>query len=318
LASATEYREITLSDGRVLIAQVLESEGTTMWVRTPLGRIGVDVLTISSIESVTRADYEHQTPLTVLLLPVDPQTEDLETVAETTRELLYSHLNLMNGLEVIGSEALSAHLGEEIAQTLEDCGPDLGCSLAYVAPTGIDMVIRAEVVAAADSLEYHLQAAMAVDPNNAAEQVFQHHGSAGIADLIGQHLLRLLGVDESEQEFTVEDPPQKDLNPQEPEPAPEEMATRLEGSGPLAQPGQRLLSRTALVPVPGLPSLLRRDLRSFGLSWGVVIPTTVGMVALVGQSTFRPTQFNILSLLSYYALTVGVNRRFGLEGAETE
>ena len=80
----------------------------------------------------------------------------------------------------------------------------------------------------------------------------------------------------------------------------------------------RFVQRSALIPIPGLPALIQRDLRSFGLSWGVAVPTTAGMVGVIGASSYRAAQFNVLSILTYYAITVGVNRKFGLQAQPFE
>jgi len=68
------------------------------------------------------------------------------------------------------------------------------------------------------------------------------------------------------------------------------------------------------IPVPGLPSLARRDMKGFALSWGVVVPGSVAMVGVAGYSSFRSRQFAALGILSYGALTIATNRVVGLRG----
>jgi hypothetical protein len=301
-ASATEYRKVTMSDGRVLIAKVMETEGLTMWVETPMGRVGIDLTQINSIDTITRGAYERQSPETVLLLPARSAPAEWSKRAEVLDELVYAHLSEMPGLEVISSSDLQARLGES---SLLDCGIDLGCALALVAPMGMNMVIQTETMDSGDDIEARLFAARATSPNTYNVATVTHPTSVGLSAEVSQGIQTLLSVDSLLREVVIDDP-LADLLLRDSEQGPSPAAI------PEA-PDPKTLARSTLVPVPGFPALLRRDLRSFGLSWGVVVPTTVGMVALVGHSTYRSPQFNILSVLSYYALTVGVNRRFGPE-----
>ena len=306
---ATEWRQITMNDGRVLTAQVLESEGTIMMVRTPLGRVRVDLLEVRKIENITEADYESLEPLRVILLPYRATQSGQATAAEALESLTYEHLVQLDGLEVILAKDFAARLGKETTKSLLACGNSLICSMELLAPTGIDWIIHGEVGGNASQLSIELAAVRSTAPDTKDVQDFSHEGHQGLAHELGVHILHLFGIDEPNQAFQVQDPSPNDIVPPSTQAGEE---AHLASGGPVP-PGRKFLARSAFIPVPGLPSLLKRDLRSFGLSWGVVVPTTVGMVALVGQSSFRSSQFNALSMLSYYALTVGVNRRFGLE-----
>ena len=310
LAVATEYRKITLSDGRIITGQVLDSEENIMWVRTPRGKVAVDMFQVQSIENVTRSDYSHQKPLTVLLLPSISPSEDLVPVSSLIQDLVHRHLLQMPGLVVIESADFTARQGLEHNNQLSRCGKDTECVLALVEPNGIDIVIHGGMSQLPESPDFSLQTSGSPAHGGTRSVVFQETDTHSLTLQVGLHLLKVFGVDEAEHDLAIEGPSRIPLASKPAKPAkPRKPRT-------LNEPSRKVLERTALIPVPGLPALIQRDLKSFGLTWSVVVPTTVAMVAIVGQSTYRSPQYNVLSLLSYYALTVGANRRFGLSQAD--
>jgi len=70
--------------------------------------------------------------------------------------------------------------------------------------------------------------------------------------------------------------------------------------------------RLAWLPVPGGPSLARRDFTGFAATWAVVVPGTVTFVTLAGHAAHTPGQFALFGLGAFYGLTVTANHGFGL------
>lgn len=88
----------------------------------------------------------------------------------------------------------------------------------------------------------------------------------------------------------------------------------LPGLAPPEPNDPRMVRWMAWTPVPGLPSLARRDLKGFAISWAVVVPSTALAVGLASKVATGNAQFTALSLFSYYAITAATNKVIGLKG----
>ena len=163
-----------------------------MWVRTPLGVVAVDLLKVNSLETITRADYSHQSPLTVLLLPFLSTSPEMEPVAEVSEGLVMGQLEQMSGLVTIRSADLSARLGTDSSEKLDACGADLGCSLSLVAPQGVDLVIQGDAVAAEGGFALSLHSAIATAPDYPLDASFEHQGTEGLGAQLHSLLLQIL------------------------------------------------------------------------------------------------------------------------------
>ena len=75
-----------------------------------------------------------------------------------------------------------------------------------------------------------------------------------------------------------------------------------------APPGPADVRFDAFVPLPGYPSLRQGDIRGFGLSWAVVVPSTTALVLTANGACERPRQLALASVVSYYASTVAANQ----------
>jgi hypothetical protein len=77
---------------------------------------------------------------------------------------------------------------------------------------------------------------------------------------------------------------------------------------PQERPPAETLRKMALVPLPGLPSMLAGDGRGAALAWLVAAPGTAGMVAAAGASSASPGRMIATSALGSWVLISATNR----------
>jgi len=80
---------------------------------------------------------------------------------------------------------------------------------------------------------------------------------------------------------------------------------------------EAVLEALAFIPLPGFPSLYQRDLRRFGISWAIVVPSSVLAAYWLRGAGFRPGQAVFLTSAIYYAVTVATSRYLLEDAAST-
>lgn len=280
LASAAEYRHVTLADGRVFDAEIVDYTAATIRVRIPQGEIQVDPNQIVDMQPIAASVWEAQAPWTAVVLRV-PSARDVE-------QELSALLSSMPGVLVQPIDHLP--LGAQEREALTACGSDVACAAAVIPASVATLLVGAELLQPEGQPRLRLSTTFigaprsrrqletdfpANDRQREANLRLAIHAGLGITP---SHLLPALSL----------------VSPALPA---------------LEHPHLGALS---YLPVPGLPSLFRRDLGGFFATLAVVVPGTLAMTTVVGRAAPHSAELKALSLLSSYGLTVSMNRAIGL------
>ncbi len=297
--AAAEYRRVILSDGRVIDARIgaMDASGTVL-LDIPQGRMTLHFSQVASMAPITEEEYREQSPWRVLVQPIDgPNTE------RTTRlrsRLADEALAELPATVRVQQDALSTALLPTEITMMEACGSDPACLEPYLSRLPVDVVLLGEIVTDAGreelSLTSYFQGA-----ERARRTVSVTLGSElPSARALVPTLAAALHLDAPVE---APRPPVVAVAPR-PTPPPPVTAPL----PPPPEPTAQMIDRLAWAPVPGLPSLVQRDFQDTAIAWAVIVPSTALMVGAVGQGAPKPAQFALLSVASYYTITVAVNR----------
>lgn len=292
-AHAQEYRRIKLASGRVLVARVDSSAGGGLTLALAQGQVRVPFTDVLEIEPVDEATFKAEPPWQVAVLPfsgADPQ--ETAPYAAAVREAL-AFLPAVRVLEP--GEALAA------------CGADLDCALPLAASAGFTAVVAGELVPpsqAGVSPRVSLTGAFTSAPTA------RGHGEALLAEPRPQDPRELVVASALSLNLVPTDATLAALPVRPPTPAPLEVppATR---PAETTTPDRARLRALAWVPLPGAPSIARRDWTGLAASWALAVPGSAALVYGTGASATSRGQFLTLSALSCYTMTVASNLLFG-------
>ena len=324
-ASAAEYRQLELSDGRVLTAEVVESTATGLRLRMPQGGAFLRYEQILALEDVDRAAYDAQDPWRVAVIPLlSSETTFVRDLGPATR-LLESHVRGFEHVELVEADELTTALGSDGMATLQACGIDPSCALPFAQQAEVTIILMGElateddgtpVLLLASAWADHPRAQRVVrseyldDPATAAAQTLGGVYSALHLDPEADRIAAVAAAENAPAEDPAPDP----VPPVAEAPVVSDEAPVAEPTGPVAPPpeyGERTTRALAFVPVPGFPSLLQRDLESFGYAWAGVVPATAAVVYVSGHAASRRGQFLLMSVAGYYGVTVAANQVLG-------
>ncbi len=325
-AAAAEFREITLSDERVIRGEVLASSDTGLRLQLHQGTTFVPYSDILSIQNIDEAGWHGSDQVwRAAVSSISPGAEDLRSSAERAEELVAQALSDFPGLEVIAP-------GESLLR----CGGDLDCALSSAREDGLDLVVLGAVErpeAGAERLKLtavftasdraRLSAAIPWDPEDERAPVVALNAlypvlglepdPERVQALIDGRSRSEVGRQRSEQPTETESgTPGTEADA----PDPEAGTSTADGVVPGLSEGQ--VAGLSFIPIPGFPSLYQRDLRRFGLSWAAVVPATAVYVGVAGASSVRRGQLLGLGFAGYYVTTVTVNRIMGARSLEGE
>ena len=313
VAGAAEYREIALSDGRVLRGEVLESTDTGMRLRLQQGVTFVNYADVAKIDNIDAASWRAQSPWRAAVPPFLADEERLEAAA---REAVTLVGEAMNGFPNIETVRPGAGLAESEALAIASCGADPRCVLEPARDAGLDVVVLGQLEAPPGSDDVLTVTVVFVD----AERARRSASIPWVADDERASVVALnvlypaldLEPDAARVQALIDASPA----PSVVEPTPPTDS----GSGVAAAPVTGLTRGQVLglsfVPVPGFPSLYQRDLKRFGVSWAAVVPATSLFVAASGASAIRKRQFMAMGVAGYYVSTVAVNQVMGVNTLE--
>jgi len=315
-AGAAEYREIALSDGRVVRGEVLESTDTGLRLRLQQGITFISYQDVRKIDSIDAATWRAQSPWRAAVPPFQAREERLEASAREAVELVGSAINGFPNVETVRP---GAGLSADAAEAIASCGADPRCVLEPARDAGLDLVILGEVAAPPGS-DDTLTVTVVFTSTDRARR------SASIPWLEGDDRAAVVALNVLY--------PALDL-----EPDAERVAALIESTAPAssrrsdppdeepdapaAQPPESVSGLTrgqvlglSFVPVPGFPSLYQRDLKRFGASWIAVVPAASLFVGASGASAIRKRQFVTMGVAGYYVTTVAVNQVMGMNTLE--
>lgn len=343
-AAAEEYRLITLADGRVLQAEIIATTAQGLSLRIPQGRLDVPFASVRNLEAMDAVAYRSQPTWRVLILPfAGPDTAR----AEEARASVEDALGRIPAITVGNLDGL-ARAGASV-EALRACGQDLSCAVAPAGAAGFTAVVSGSLAPKGASTDLTLSGVFSGAPSTRRSETTPYTG------LAGEHPVEILKAAAAALQLRPEDavvatlparlgapvaaspwgttaapdvpaPVAAPTGPvattpwgTTPEPAPTPDPAPTATAPPVApaaaDPSLDRLRRLAWVPLPGMPSIARKDWSGVAKSWGLVVPGSAAMVYVSGRAAFTAPQMVGMSALSVYSLTVLANTVFGLHGA---
>jgi len=141
-ADEHEVRNIRLADGRLLVAQVLESTAGGMRLRLPQGLTLVPYADLAEITVVEADTYESQAPLRIVLAPASPPAERLSAGLDS---MIGRAVGVTPNTAVTDSAAWRAEIGAD-GDPLGACAADAGCLQPLARALGADLIVVPRVV----------------------------------------------------------------------------------------------------------------------------------------------------------------------------
>lgn len=313
-AAASEFREITLSDDRVIRGEVLASSDTGLRLQLHQGTAFVPYSDIQNIQDIDEAGWRGSDRVwTAAVSPVLSTSASLQPSAELATALVSQALGDFPGIEL-----------EDPGDAVLACGADPGCALAPAREAGLDLVVLGEVERpSAGDNRLKLTAVFTASDRSRASATIPWDAADDRAPVVALNALYpVLGLEpDADRVQSMIDGRFRSTSERPRTEAPAEPPTAEPTTQP-TEPAPGGLSRgqvagLAFIPVPGFPSLYQRDLRRFGLSWIAVVPATAVYVGAAGASSVRRGQLLGLGLAGYYVTTVAVNQVMGIHSLES-
>ena len=324
-ASAQEYRRVTLSDGRVLVAEIQETSADGMYVRIPQGQVFVGFTSVLGLEAIAPELYTGQPRWVVTVLPITAATAELKDDASDARDAVEAGLRSMPHTVVPDLEGVSGNVPSQVWEV--GCGIDAGCAEQTATSVGFTAALTGRLVRDGDTRTLVLVGAFAGAPSAHFEGRVTYRKKLEPDLLLGAVRAALgmeSGVPATEAAAATATPPADTATaptdtataptdtataPTDTATAPTDTATAATDTATArAAPDETRLARLSWVPVPGLPAAARGDWAGFGLSWAVVVPGAAAMVHASGRASLTRAPLIGLSALSTYVLTVATNQ----------
>lgn len=312
LASAQEFRQFKLADGREFVARVVATEASGIRVRVPQGEMLVPFSQLADMVPVTQASYDNQTPW-IVYVAAPPES----------RSLIIDAFDAIPRVEVHGQPASRDVLSAAQEHEMRACNYDLECLVGVTAGLPWMWVVAAR----REGSEVVLSGAVTTGATRNRVRL-----SVVDAERVRYAALDILEVSPAE-EVVAETPPTVATAPTPPATTPAEtppattpppanppttpIASREPDREPTGDgPSRDRVMAMAYVPVPGLPSLMARDTAGFAASWLTVLPTTALFVGVSGQVATSGYQHAAFGVGGFYAATVLANQFFGARSIE--
>jgi len=287
-AQAGELRALTLVDGRVIRGEVVDMVGEEMIVKGPQGTERVPVARIVDVSHLDPQTYAALPPLRLMVVPFVSSEPKLIDAAGAVQLQVGQRADQMPAVDLVTAVS-PAQL-----TYLDACGLNTDCALPIGKDRGADVVVAGSIELEADGYQLLLNTTWVASPK-ARRQV--------------SISLRALGpeaipsIDSALYTALHLEPPPVVAPPVA-------VATAPRGASPVSNRVEQL----AWMPVPGVPSLARRDYVGLAWSIGMAAPITAGSVYLAGRASQRPGELVGLSLASWVVTSIAVNHAIGLRG----
>jgi len=295
-AAAEEYRNIALSNGRTVPAEIIEMTATEMVLRTPQGELRIAPSELRSMDPLSAEQYAQLPPWSVLVLPFKSDEGDAED-ADLARMFSLRVLKSIPSVRPITVEELPPAVPDETRSALTECGTDLGCAIQHGASVDADVVVMGRIEPMIQGNVLNLGAVFVNAPDA------RHRVSIRYQDSLSSQRMAIAKAQydvlflSSPADAAI--PPPIDVAVNVP-PRPADIVKKVEPS----------LDTLAWAPVPGITALKAGNKADFLTAVGIVSAGTAASVALTGHATYSSTQMAGMSALTSYGLTVLVNHIF--------
>lgn len=273
-AQDEQYREFKLSDGRDFTAIIEATEAAGFKVRVPQGTMSVSFDQLFDMVPVTKAEYDSQ-PDWLVYLAAPPERQ--KGLADAFEDIPH--------VAVYGSDKAPSGTRISLAQEQQAgaCDVDITCIATALAGAPWVWIVVAN--------------------QEGSDLVFTSQTNTGTPR---QNPVRagMINPDQiNEAPWTV-----LELTPAT---GSTSVVTPL-NTHPTKDDERTKAAKLVWVPIPGMPSLARKDMGGFGMSLATAVPATALWIGAVGQNAQSGAGTALLGLGGYYAITVAVNEAIGL------
>lgn len=285
-ASEPQYRQLTLVDGRVYYAEILETVPEGLRLRMPQGETTVRFELLKDMIPTTAEEYSNQQDW-IVWVDFEPYQALLEGMLADIEGMSASRAGAHQPGDPQGDEA-----ARRIAEIQSECSGEIGCIISKSKDLSWRWIVTGSETSSGEIVLYAKTNTDPLSTPNKSEP-FQPSN-----DQIWTELHKL---------FELSPPDQG---------APSGGRVRPQRMSSSAAFSESKVVGMSFVPVPGLPSLLQGDTGGFATALGIVVPSTalwMGASWKTGQSS---TEFLGLSVAGFYTATVLANQVTGLKSLE--
>jgi hypothetical protein len=303
-AWAAEYRAITLSNGRVVPAEIQGITSTAMTLTTPQGVMEIPPEDLRAMDAMSEDDYNAVKPWTVLVLPfANDESVGAQDDARTAQLYALRVLKSIPAISPITIDALPPSVPENTRRALSLCRTDLQCATRHGATVGADVVIMGDLRETASGKTFSLGAVFVDSPSaRMREEIHYSPPLINHRAALTAAQYDVLFLQQPTTQAIVNTP----IITQEAESSSTE-SNLLTTADSTKTPN---LDRLAWAPVPGITALQSGNTTGFAAALGAVGVGTAASVYVAGHATYSAPQLVAVSALSTYGLTVLVNHIF--------
>lgn len=286
LATAAEYRQVTLVDGRVFVAEVLASGERGMEVAIPQGQMRVAFTDVVTLTAATEAEWSRQAPWRVLVSPLRPADGVGDAAIQGADRALRDAISDIPGITLLPPPSEAEAFG------IRACGLDLGCARSAIPDRKIDVLVAGVVGNPTGTAVELSLASIWIDFPSATRRasVLQAPGIESFAELseVNAATHAVLGLVPSVHTSVVTT-------------APPPLVVMRDRPAPTVRPG------LVYVPVPGLPAFVGGNPKLGIAAWAIALPLAGGLVWAAGETTHEPAEFAIATAVGTYLSIVVSN-----------
>lgn len=138
-AAAQEYRSFTLSDGRAVIAEVLETEAAGMRVRLPQGELVIPFDVLSDMVPVDPAAYDGQAPMRVMVAEAGPRENLVKSLRHVPQVEIIAPTNAQKACDASDVACLTAGAGEPWSVVIALTETERGWTVSSAVSSGTEI-----------------------------------------------------------------------------------------------------------------------------------------------------------------------------------
>jgi hypothetical protein len=302
-----DYREITLTDGRVFVGEVIATEAGGLRTKLPQGTLLVPYHHLQDMVPANAEKFARQQQWLMYVLGTNE-----------SKVAMRQALNKIPGVQMYGDTGTEGALNSIHLSAARQCKGDIVCVSKALDPGYWLWVVSVDAAGAGVMLRGSL---------NTNESVYEIELDSLRTDGLVPAMYEMIGLDplpndaaptvaSSEGTGKANKAPKAPKQPKAPKPAKEPKAPKVAKAPKVKSPKQNSTDAKvfgmSFVPLPGYPSLAQGDAGGFALSMAVVIPATVGWIGATGKNAQSAPEHAAMSIGGFYVATVAINQLFGM------
>ena len=296
-AWGSEYRSVTLADGRVVAAEIKGITATKMTLSTPQGVVEISPQDLRTMDALSEEEYQTLPPWKVLVLPFsDDGSERANDDASIAQMYTLRVLQSIPSILAMTVEDLPPTVPENTKSAIALCGTDLQCATRNGDTVQADVVIMGAVAEQEAGMQLSIGGVFVNAPSARKRTTLEYSKPL---------LERRTELAKAPYEILYLSPPEDNF-------APDVSIVENKTMGPekRKKTPRGNDANLAWAPVPGITALKSNNTAGFATALGTVTLGTAATVYVAGHSTYSAPQMVAVSALSSYGLTVLVNHLF--------